>query len=217
MLSGLWVSTVTEIVGRETRKAYRHLGLNTCVHSSRVLHTVLRREGIRSEPAAVSVMALDAVSLAEFKAGLPMSGFMYYVGPDAPFMPQDPTVKVLSGKAWNAHMVCTVGPVAESELIVADVTAPQFSRPQHGVTVEDSVTFDAEPDIWSSGGFVGANLPGGGGLVYRRLADDVPESQAWRTSSAWTKEGGTIRAIADRCLREIARLDIPREVSPSNA
>jgi len=213
MLSWEWVDAVTQIVGQETRRAYRHLGLNTCVHSSRVLHTVLRREGVRSEPTAVSVMALDAVGFEDIKAGAPMSGFMYYVGPDVPALPPDPSVKVLTGKAWNAHMVLTIEPAHGADLIVADVTAPQFNRPQYGVTVSSPITFDAPPADWRAGFPGGVSLPDGGGLIYRRLADDVPEAHAWKKSSAWTTEASIIRAIADVCLRRVAGLDVRRSTA----
>lgn len=213
MLSREWVDAVTEIVGQETRRAYRHLGLNTCVHSSRVLYTVLRREGVRSDPTAVSVMALDAVGFEDIKAGVPMSGFMYYVGPDILALPPDRSVKVLTGEAWNAHMVLTIEPAAGEDLIVADVTAPQFSRPQYGVVVDRSITFDADPADWRSGLPGGVTLSDGGGLVYRRLADDVPEAQAWKKSDAWTGEASTIRAIADVCLRRVAGLDVRRRTA----
>lgn len=217
MLSPDWLSAVTEIVGRHTRLAYRHLGLNTCVHSSRVLYTVLRREGIRSEPTAVSVLALNAVSYQQLRQGLPMSGFIYYTGPDIAGIPKDTSVKVLSGEAWNAHMVVVIEPGPDADLVVADVTAPQFHRPQFGVHVGDSVTFDADPEEWRSGHPGGVELPGGGALVYRRLADDVPEAQAWKKSSAWTTEGNVIRAISEACLRDVAGLDQPRTISRAEA
>lgn len=210
MLSPTWLDAVTEIVGRETRKAYAHLGLNTCVHSSRVLHTVLRREGIRSEPTAVTAMALDAVSFDDVKNGRPVSGFMYYVGPDRDGIPDDPSVKVLTGRAWNAHMVLTVQPAPDSDLYVADVTAPQFNRPQYGVTVPGVVTFDADPAAWLAGQPGGVKLPNGGGLVYHRLGDDVPESRAWKTSGAWVTEGNIVRRIVDICMQQVVRLDEPR-------
>jgi len=213
MLSRQWVDAVTEIVGRHTRHAYRHLGLNTCVHSSRVLYTVLRREGIRSEPTAVSVRALDAESFGQVQQGVPISGFMYYVGPDVDGLPKDTSVKVLSGKAWNAHLVVTVEPALGDDLIVADVTAPQFHRPQYGVFVTDPVTFDADPGSWNRGLPGGVSLPGGAGLIYQRLAADVPESRMWKMSQAWTTEASTIRLIADGCIREVATLDVPRMVS----
>lgn len=213
MLSPDWLDAVTEIVSRETRHAYRHLGLNTCVSSSRVLYTVLRQQGIRSEPTAVSAMSLNDVSFDDIKNGRPLSGFMYYVGPDMAGIPPDRSVKVLSGEAWNAHMVLAIRPSPDSDLFIADVTAPQFSRPQYGVTVPSAVTFDAEPAAWLAGEPGGVELPGGGGLIYRRLSDDVPESQTWKTSSAWTKEGSTVRGIADRCTRQLMRLDEPRVLS----
>lgn len=217
MISTEWVDEVTEVVGDVTREAYRHMGANTCVHSSRALFNVLRREGIRSTPTAVGVLAMDAVALAalnagEVEGGLPMAGFAYYVGPGMSKMPRDPNIRVVSGEAFNAHMVITVEPAPGADLMVADVTAPQFHRPQDGVSVLRPVTFPAEPGSWNEGEPGVIPLPDGGGILYQRVPDSVPESRSWKTSSAWTTEAKTMNAIVEECLRRVRLLDSPRMV-----
>lgn len=217
MLSADWVDAVVEIVGRVTREAYRHLGLNTCVHSSRVLHTVLRREGVRSKPRAVAVLACNAESYAQLEHGEPTSGVMLYTGPNGKNMPQNPRAKVRTGEAWDAHMVLEIPTGIDDELIIADVTALQFSYPEHGIIVKEPITFDVPVKYWTSEFPGGIPLPDGGGIVYHPLPDHVPEANSWKTTSAWTTEADVIRAIADVCTAHIARLNIPREVSRENA
>lgn len=212
MISIDWVEEVMGIARRNTHEVYGNLGRNTCVHSTRVLINTLRREGVRANVEVVCVRALDAVSFADFKAGNPISGFMYYTGPDSDELPQNPDTRILSGEAWNAHMIASLELAPGEPLLFMDMTADQFHLPHHGVHVESAITFQADGDGWRDGRLAALPLPHGAAILYQRLADDVREAQTWKTSGAWTSGGAKINAIVDKSVREIATLGHPRMV-----
>lgn len=214
MLSHDWLDAVTEIVARKTRTVFRPLGLNTCVASSRVLHTVLNTHGVENKPTAVAVMAMNAEAHRYVLNGEKIqSGFVYGAGPQMSGAKRAPAARNTTGQLWNAHMVLSVECGSDSEIVIADVTAPQFHYPQYGVHVAEAITFPSPRDEWEAGLVGGLPLQDGAALLYWRLQDHVPESQTWKKCDAWTTEPEGNMIMAALCLPEIAALEIPKEIS----
>lgn len=77
-----------------------------------------------------------------------------------------------TGTEYPAHLV------AISEGWLVDITASQFRRPAKAINVPDAVAIRV-PTPWTAG--IGANLPGGGAIVYQPAAPEMD----YRTAPDW--------------------------------
>lgn len=165
---------------------------STCVVSTRIGIEVLRYFGIPAAP--------DPVQL-----------IVYTPNPEQPG-----TMQATLGNQTSGEVVVTKGPLRDRRLwgghlilrttghqpALLDLSADQFHRPEHNITITKPVTGLLDPDglaAWLDHQPVYLTEPGQA-TVYRYTRHQGPGAYAWRREPAWNLDRDD-RALVAECIR----------------
>lgn len=162
----------------------------SCIASTRIAQDVLAYYGVATAPQAVAVIAMNAAASAEFAAGRKVAEDWppeaWSVGTGLGFPPPG------DRKGWDGHLVA----VARDHGFFVDLSADQFSRPEHDMTVGPVVVDLAPPALTEKHGILGGfRTDEGAEVAYR-----VMTTRTYTTAADWRRRSRH-RMMAGRIIR----------------
>jgi hypothetical protein len=165
-----------------------HMDPDSCIAAARLGVDFLRQWGIHAEPIVCKVAALNAIMVT---SAVEDPGEVLGL-PEGAYIVETDTKE--NGEGFAGHVVL-VGK-ASGRSFFLDLTAPQFTREEHGIVVARPVFFRCRPERpdWE----LSFELPRGGLLVYR-----AHTNAAWRRAPAWTLPTSVHKRVHERALADL--------------